>query len=236
VRRAQVLPVGDDKRVMVESMFDGIAPRYDRLNRVISLGLDKGWRRRTVRALDLSTGARVLDLACGTGDLCDVLAATGLRPIGLDVSAGMLAAAHTRAPLVRSDVLLLPVADASVDGVTCGFALRNFTDLPTFFAECARVLRPGGRLAALDAAEPENAVIRMGHHVWFRRLVPWIGGRLSGNREAYRYLPASTAYLPPGPALVAQVEATGFTRVDRRTMMSGSVQLLTATRRPEGES
>ncbi len=225
-----VLPVGDDKRVMVESMFDGVAPRYDRLNRVISLGFDKGWRRQTVRALAAPSGARVLDLACGTGDLCDDLAAAGLRPIGFDMSAGMLAAAHTAAPLVRSDVLVLPVPDGSVDAVTCGFALRNFTDLPTFFAECSRVLRPGGRFAALDAAEPEQALMRMGNNIWFRRIVPWIGGRFSSNPAAYRYLPASTAYLPPGAALIGQLRSAGFSSVARRTMMGGSVQLLTGTR------
>ena len=227
---APVLPVGEDKRVMVESMFDGIAPRYDRLNRVISLGFDQGWRRRTVAALALPTGARVIDLACGTGDLCDDLTAAGYRPTGFDVSAGMLASAHTAAPLVRSDVLVLPIPPASVDGATCGFALRNFVDLPTFFAECARVLRPGGRFAALDAAEPEHAVVRVGHNIWFRKVVPWIGGRLSGDRAAYRYLPASTAYLPPGPALIRELRDAGFTDVGRHTMMGGAVQLLTGTR------
>jgi len=235
VSDSPVLPVGDEKRVMVETMFDGVAPRYDRLNRVISLGFDRGWRRRTVRALGAPTGARVLDLACGTGDLCDDLAAAGLRPIGFDVSAGMLAAAHTAAPLVRSDVLVLPVPGRSVDAVTCGFALRNFTDLATFFAECARVLRPGGRFAALDAAEPEQTMMRMGNNIWFRRVVPWIGGRLSSNPAAYRYLPASTAYLPAGPALAAQLRAAGFGSVQRRTMMGGSVQLLTGTRARSGE-
>ena len=227
---APVLPVGDEKRVMVESMFDGVAPRYDRLNRIISLGLDQGWRRRTVATLGLPAGSRVIDLACGTGDLCDDVRAAGYRPFGFDVSAGMLAVAHTNAPLVRSDVLVLPLPDTSVDGVTCGFALRNFVDLPTFFTECARVLRPGGRIAALDAAEPENPLMRIGNSVWFRGIVPWIGARFSDNPAAYRYLPASTAYLPAGPALMDQVRAAGFSAVGRRTMMGGSVQLLTATR------
>jgi demethylmenaquinone methyltransferase / 2-methoxy-6-polyprenyl-1,4-benzoquinol methylase len=225
-----VLPVGDDKRVMVESMFDGIAPRYDRVNRIISLGLDKGWRRRTVHALGLEPGSRVIDLACGTGDLCADLVAAGYGAVGFDVSAGMLEAAHASAPLVRSDVLVLPVPDGSVDGVTCGFALRNFTDLPSFFAECARVLRPGGRFAALDAAEPDNTVIRAGHHLWFRKVVPWIGARLSNDAAAYRYLPASTAYLPPGPVLLDELRDAGFTAAVRRTMMGGAVQLLTGTR------
>jgi len=230
VSDAPVLPVGDEKRVMVESMFDGVAPRYDRLNRIISLGLDQGWRRRTVATLGLPAGSRVIDLACGTGDLCDDVRAAGYRPFGFDVSAGMLAVAHTNAPLVRSDVLVLPLPDTSVDGVTCGFALRNFVDLPTFFTECARVLRPGGRIAALDAAEPENPLMRIGNSVWFRGIVPWIGARFSDNPAAYRYLPASTAYLPAGPALMDQVRAAGFSAVGRRTMMGGSVQLLTATR------
>jgi demethylmenaquinone methyltransferase/2-methoxy-6-polyprenyl-1,4-benzoquinol methylase len=225
-----VLPVGHEKRVMVESMFDGVAPRYDRLNRVISLGLDQGWRRQTVATLALPADSRVIDLACGTGDLCDDLRAAGYRPFGFDVSAGMLAATHTTAPLVRSDVLVLPVPDSSVDGVTCGFALRNFVDLPTFFTECARVLRPGGRIAALDAAEPENPVMRVGNALWFRRIVPWIGARFSDTPDAYRYLPASTAYLPPGPELMGLVRDAGFEALDRRTMMGGSVQLLTGTR------
>ena len=228
--KALGLPVGDDKRVMVESMFDEIAPYYDRLNRVISLGMDKGWRRRTVRAIDLPSGARVIDLACGTGDLCEDLAGAGFRPIGFDLSAGMLEAAVSSAPLVRSDVLTLPLPDESIDGITCGFALRNFTDRSTFFTECARVLRPGGRIAAVDAAEPELAIMRLGHHIWFKRVVPWIGGRLSGNSAAYRYLPASTAYLPPGSALVDEIRVAGFRAVERRTMMGGAVQLLTGTR------
>jgi demethylmenaquinone methyltransferase/2-methoxy-6-polyprenyl-1,4-benzoquinol methylase len=224
-----VLPSAQDKAASVESMFDRIAPRYDRVNRIISLGLDRRWRRRAVARLGLAPGARVLDLACGTGDLCEDLAARGLRPVGIDVSAGMLGAAHTSAPLVRADVLRLPVADHSVEGITCGFALRNLTDLEPFFAECARVLRPGGRFAALDAAEPSSAIVRAGHGLWFRRAVPWIGARLN-DRDAYRYLPASTAYLPAPSELIAIAMAAGLHGVTRRTMLGGSVQLLTGTR------
>jgi len=138
------LPEGDDKHHAVEAMFDRIAPRYDRLNRIISLGQDRRWRRHTVAALRLAPGATVLDLGCGTGDLCDVVAAAGYSATGVDFSAGMLAAAHTRAPLARADALALPVPDASTDGIVSGFALRNFVDLDRFFRECARVLRAGG--------------------------------------------------------------------------------------------
>jgi demethylmenaquinone methyltransferase/2-methoxy-6-polyprenyl-1,4-benzoquinol methylase len=211
-------------------MFDRIAPGYDRVNRVISLGLDRSWRRRTARGLALPPGSRVLDVACGTGDLCDDLRAEGYDAFGCDLSAGMLAAAHTPAPLVRADALALPFPDGVLDGITCGFALRNFTVRDEVFAECARVLRTGGRIAALDAADPEHPLARAGHDVWFRRVVPWIGGRLSGDREAYRYLPASTAYLPTPSVLRGELAAAGFDAVERLTMTGGAVQLLTGTR------
>lgn len=225
------LPEGDEKQHAVEAMFDRIAPRYDRLNRIISLGQDRRWRRHTVAALRLPRGATVLDLGCGTGDLCDDVMGAGYSVVGADFSAGMLAAAHTRAPLVRADALALPVPDASVDGVVSGFALRNFVDLARFFGECARVLRPGGRLAALETSEPAGPLLRAGHHLWFRRVVPVVGARLAHDAEAYRYLPRSTAYLPPPDDLLALVERAGFAAVERRTLTAGAVQLVTGTRR-----
>jgi len=225
------LPEGDDKHRAVEAMFDRIAPRYDRLNRIISLGQDRRWRRQTVGALRLAPGATVLDLGCGTGDLCDVVTGAGYSPIGVDFSAGMLASAHTRAPLARADALALPVPDASADGVVSGFALRNFVDLDRFFRECARVLRPGGRLAALETAEPAGPLLRAGHNLWFRRVVPFVGATLAHDAEAYDYLPRSAAYLPPPGDLLALVEAAGFAAVARRTFTAGAVQLITGIRR-----
>jgi demethylmenaquinone methyltransferase/2-methoxy-6-polyprenyl-1,4-benzoquinol methylase len=230
-RRDHTLPRGDEKAAVVEAMFDRVAPRYDRLNRIISLGLDRRWRRRTVRALHLPAGSTVLDLACGTGDLCNDLVTAGHRPVGVDFSAGMLANAHTDASLLRADATRLPVPSRSVDGIVCGFALRNFVSLAEFFHECSRVLRPAGRMVSLDAAEPTNRVIRAGNHVWFRGIVPWIGARLSSDADAYRYLPQSTAYLPPHDELVALIESCGFTAVHRTPMLGGSVQLLSGTSR-----
>jgi demethylmenaquinone methyltransferase/2-methoxy-6-polyprenyl-1,4-benzoquinol methylase len=224
------LPEGVAKQHAVEAMFDRIAPRYDRLNRVISLGQDRRWRRRAVAALQLAPGAKVVDAACGTGDLCDVLTAAGYRAIGVDFSEGMLAAAHTSAPLVRADVLKLPAPDAAADGVVSGFALRNFVDLNQFLRECARVLRPGGRFAALETAAPASPLLRAGHHVWFRQIVPFLGARLSNDPDAYRYLPRSSAYLPPTDELLTLVGAAGFTAVTRRTFTAGAVQLITGTR------
>ncbi|HEY7135978.1 MAG TPA: ubiquinone/menaquinone biosynthesis methyltransferase [Acidimicrobiia bacterium] len=224
------LPRADEKRAVVESMFDRVAPRYERVNRVISLGLDRGWRRAAIDTLQLPAGSRVLDAACGTGDLCRSLLASGHRAVGIDLSAGMLTAAHTDTPLVRADALVLPLADATLDGIVCGFALRNFVGVEPFFTECARVLRPGGRLVALDAAEPTNRFAKVGHELWFHRIVPWIGGLLSGDRAAYRYLPASTAYLPDGDALVASLRRSGFRDARRATRTAGAVQLLSGTR------
>lgn len=223
------LPDLDDKPRVVEAMFDRIAPRYDALNRLLTFRMDVRWRRRAVRTLALPEASRVLDLACGTGDLCRALVETGHDPVGVDFSAGMLHAAHTDAPLVRADAMQLPFADATFDAVTCGFALRNFAALAPVLAECARVLRPGGRVALLDVAEPESPLARSVHGAWFRHVVPFVGGVVS-DRAAYRYLPASTAYLPPLPELLALVVSAGIVEVARRTLGFGAAQLITGTR------
>ena len=224
------LPEGEEKREAVIQMFDRVAPSYERLNRIISLGQDRRWRARMLAALDLPRGARVLDVACGTGDLCRAVAASGGRPVGIDLSAGMLGHARTEAPLVRGDALRLPIADGAVDGLLCGFALRNFVGLDGFFDETARVVRPGGRIALLDAAEPTGRLSRVGHRLWFRGAVPRLGAALGGDRDAYRYLPASTAYLPAGDALVRAISAAGFADARRDTFMLGAVQLIAGTR------
>ncbi len=182
------LPQGEAKTAAVRAMFDAIAPRYDLVNRVMTFRMDVRWRRKAVASLGLPARSTVLDLACGTGDLCRELASQGMRAIGADLSFGMLAAARTTAPLVHGDALRLPLPDAAVDGVTCGFALRNFTDLAAFLAEVGRVVRPGGRIALLEVAEPENRVLRFGHSIYFGKVVPLIGGLLSDG-AAYRYLP-----------------------------------------------
>jgi demethylmenaquinone methyltransferase/2-methoxy-6-polyprenyl-1,4-benzoquinol methylase len=223
------LPEGDAKVTAVRGMFDAIAPRYDLVNRIMTFGLDVRWRRRTVRDLALAPGSRILDLAAGTGDFCRELAAAGHHPIGVDLSYGMLAAARTDAPLVHADILRLPVPDASVDAAVCGFALRNLVELPAFFAELARVVRPGGRIALLEVAAPSNRVLRLGHGVYFGKVVPRIGGLLS-DAAAYRYLPRSVAYLPEPPVLVATLAAAGFDGVTRTLLTGGASQLLVATR------
>src|SRR3954447_6763235 len=223
------LPQGEEKVRAVRSMFDTIAPRYDLVNRLMTFRMDVGWRRTTVAHLDLPAGSRVLDLACGTGDLCRELVAADLRPIGVDLSFGMLAAARTNAPLVHGDVLRLPVPDGSVDGATCGFALRNLLDLGAFFSELARVVRPGGRIALLEVAEPPNPVLRWGHGVYFGAVVPRIGALLSDG-AAYRYLPRSVAYLPEPDRMVKMLDEAGFVHPRQDLLSTGIAQLLTGTR------
>ncbi|MGK2930095.1 MAG: ubiquinone/menaquinone biosynthesis methyltransferase [Acidimicrobiales bacterium] len=226
---ADHLPEGEDKVRAVRAMFDTIAPRYDLVNRIMTFRLDVGWRRKAIGSLGLGTRSVVLDLACGTGDMCIDLERAGYRPVGADLSFGMLAAARTAAPLVHGDGLVLPFPADSIDGVTCGFALRNFVDLEPMLGELARVLRPGGRIALLDVAEPPNALLRWGHSIYFGTVVPVIGGWLS-DRAAYRYLPKSVAYLPEPAELRQLIVDAGFGDVDRVLLTGGISQLYTGTR------
>jgi demethylmenaquinone methyltransferase / 2-methoxy-6-polyprenyl-1,4-benzoquinol methylase len=223
------LPAGEEKARTVRGMFDRVAPRYDLVNRVMTFGLDGGWRRRAVRELHLPPGSIVFDLACGTGDLCRELEAGGYRAVGFDFALEMLGAARTAAPLVQADVLRLPVGDASADGITCGFALRNVVSLAALFTEVARVVRPGGAIALLDASRPDNRILRAGHAVYFERIVPLIGGALS-DREAYRYLPRSMAYLPSTSEMVAMLRGAGFPSIRRLQLSGGITQLFVGTR------
>jgi demethylmenaquinone methyltransferase/2-methoxy-6-polyprenyl-1,4-benzoquinol methylase len=224
------LPHGEDKVTAVRQMFDAIAPRYDLVNRIMTFRLDVRWRRRAVRLLALPRGSTVVDLASGTGDLCIDLARAGHRPISADLSLGMLRADRSGAPRIQADILRLPLPDGSVDGVTCGFALRNLVDLPEFFAELARVTRPDGRIALLDVGIPDNRLIRWGNDIYFGRVVPRIGALLS-DAAAYRYLPKSVAYLPTRDVMVAELRRVGFVDAEHHQLSGGLTQLLLGTRR-----
>ena len=225
----QPLPVGDEKGDAVQAMFDTIAPRYDLVNRSMTFRLDVRWRRIAIESLRLPKGAVLVDLATGTGDFCRELAEHGYRPVGADFSFGMLDAARTAEPLIQGDGMSLPIADSSADGVTCGFALRNFVDLTKVFAEIARIVRPGGRIALLDASSPDHPAAKAGHGIYFGKVVPFIGGLLS-NKEAHGYLPRSLAYLPPREELLESLRAVGFSDAKHEQLTLGAAQLITATR------
>lgn len=226
---SEALPQGEAKAVAVRQMFDTIAPRYDMINRIMTFRLDVRWRRKAVRLLALPAQSVVLDLASGTGDLCTDLVRVDQRPISVDFSFGMLAADRSGVPRAQADILTMPFPDASVDGVTCGFALRNLVDLPSFFDELGRVVKPGGRIALLDVGIPKNPLVRWGHGFYFGKIVPRIGGMLS-NGPAYRYLPKSVAYLPAAPIMVQALRNAGFADAEHRLLSGGITQLLLGTR------
>lgn len=210
-------------------MFDAIAPRYDLVNRIMTFRLDVRWRRRAIRDLKLPHGSLVLDLASGTGDLCVDLRKAGHIPISMDLSYGMLANDRSGAPRAQADILRLPVPDSSVDGIMCGFALRNLVDLNAFFTECARALRPGGRVSLLDVGVPHNPLIRAGNNIYFGKIVPRIGALLSDG-PAYRYLPRSVAYLPQRQELLRMLQQAGFSDATHHQLSGGLTQLMTGTR------
>jgi demethylmenaquinone methyltransferase / 2-methoxy-6-polyprenyl-1,4-benzoquinol methylase len=228
-RRDAPLPTGDDKQVAVRAMFDTIAGRYDVVNRIMTFRMDVGWRRTACDSLGTVTGKRIADLASGTGDLCVELAGRGAKAISVDLSFGMLSHDTSKVQRFQADVARLPFSDASLDGATCGFAMRNFVDLQSVFDELGRVVKPGGRIAFLDATSPKNPVLKLGHGVYFGKVVPAIGGLLS-NGDAYAYLPRSLAYMPPSIVLRDQLRRAGFVGVDLRFLSGGIAQLLTGTR------
>ncbi len=226
------LPEGRRKRTQVRLMFDRIAPRYDLLNRLLTLGLDRRWRRGALDAAAVGPGDTVLDLACGTGDLSEAALARGAHVLGVDFSGEMLRFARRRgikAAFVQADALRLPLAAGGIDVLLCGFALRNFVSLEGALAEAARVLCPGGRMALLDVDRPRRRLLATLHSLYFDHVVPFVGARLS-DRAAYRYLPASTSYLPGPDAFRALLEAQGFCDVERRGFLFDSAQLWVARR------
>jgi demethylmenaquinone methyltransferase/2-methoxy-6-polyprenyl-1,4-benzoquinol methylase len=210
-------------------MFDAIASRYEMVNKLMTFGLDTRWRRRAVSDLRLPRRSVVLDIAAGTGDFTRELVRQGHLAVATDLSFGMLHAGKRMDERVQADASVLPFRTAGFDGVTCGYALRNFSDLSATFDEMARVVRPGGRLSLLEVAEPRSGILRAGFRVWFRHVVPFIGSLVS-DRAAYHYLPESTAYLPASEEIARMLNRSGFAAVNHRRVMGGLSQQFIATR------
>jgi demethylmenaquinone methyltransferase/2-methoxy-6-polyprenyl-1,4-benzoquinol methylase len=209
----------------VRTMFDRIAPVYDAMNRVMTAGLDRRWRRITIDET-VQPGDRVLDACCGTGDLAIAARTRGADAVGLDFSERMLERARGKEPAiewVRGDMLALPFDDASFDAVTVGFGVRNVEDLDGGLRELRRVLRPGGRVGILEITAPRGPLAPF-YRAWFDRVVPLIGKLLPGG-AAYTYLPASVRRFPGPDELVAKLEESGFAAVRYRTFAGSIVAL-----------
>ncbi|WP_437785116.1 bifunctional demethylmenaquinone methyltransferase/2-methoxy-6-polyprenyl-1,4-benzoquinol methylase UbiE [Sorangium sp. So ce1097] len=230
-----------ERRAGSGAMFDGIAERYDLLNRVISLGLDQGWRRRAVRSLELKPGATVLDLATGTADLAIAIARThDVKVIGIDPSQGMLTVGRRkvedaglagRVELEVGDAEQLRLGDASVDAISMAFGIRNVPDRARALREMARVTRPGGRVAILELSEPRGGIMSKLARFHIHTVVPYIGGAISG-RDEYRYLQDSIARFPPPDEFAELMRGAGLRVLRVEPLTLGVVCLFVAT--PEG--
>lgn len=219
----------EDKARWVRGMFGRIAGRYDLLNHLLSFNLDKRWRARTVKRVSdrLVPGARVLDLCCGTGDVLLALEKHDGRILGSDFCHPMLLEARrkTRSPLFEADALNLPLNDNSLDLITCAFGFRNLANYDKGLEEFLRVLKPGGVAAILEFSQPTNRVFGALYGFFSVRVLPWVGGMISGSRDAYSYLPESIRKFPGAENLASQMKAAGFTRVEFERMTGGAVAL-----------
>ena len=215
-------------------MFDGIAPDYDRLNHMMSLGVDRSWRRRALREIvDAGRAQSILDIACGTGDFSLAIAG-GMHPdsriVGLDLSEGMLAVMRDKVSKAglqdkisceQGDSEAMRFADDSFDVVTIAFGIRNFAHREAALREILRVLKPGGRLVILELSVPENRILRWGYNLYFKHFVPWIGGLISGDRAAYTYLPASVQAFPGRREWMATMSRCGYAQVRHKAFTLG---------------
>ena len=225
------------KKESVRKMFDGIAPSYDRLNHLMSLGVDRRWRRRALRETVDGTPQQVLDVACGTGDSTIAVAraaAPGSLVTGADISEGMMALVAEKAAkagvadrirLVVADGEALPFSDASFDRVTCAFGIRNFEHKEVGLKEFHRVLKPGGRAVVLELSVPQNRLLRALYDLYFLHILPWVGGLVSGDKAAYKYLPASVHAFPAPDAFCAMLRDAGFARVRHTALTFGLCRL-----------
>jgi demethylmenaquinone methyltransferase / 2-methoxy-6-polyprenyl-1,4-benzoquinol methylase len=224
----------------IRAMFGRVAHRYDLANHLLSFGIDHYWRAHAARRVGhilRNPAARVLDICCGTGDLVLALergrGAQGARPVlGSDFCHPMLVAARRKAPrslLFEADALQLPVADASLDLLTVAFGFRNLANYEAGLAEMRRVLRPDGTLVILEFTKPPNAAFRAVYHFYSRRILPLIGGALTGDRSAYTYLPESVKRFPDAGELAADIRRAGFANTGYEYLTGGIVALHVAS-------
>lgn len=220
------------KKEGVKKMFDNIAPEYDKLNHILSLNIDKRWRKKAVRELaDEPRPLKVLDVACGTGDFTIEIAqkvAPGSEVVGVDISDGMIAVGVEKLAKLGLDVNLevadcesLPYDDNTFDRISVGFGVRNFEHLELGLSEMYRVLASGGKLIILELSVPSNAFIRWCYKLYFLKILPFVGGLVSGNRGAYEYLPSSVLRFPGPDKFMPMLKDAGFETVEHRSLTFG---------------
>lgn len=215
-------------REVISSMFDSIAPVYDRLNHILSFGIDRYWRKKLVRTVDVSGVRKVLDVACGTGDVSLALKKRGMEVVGVDISDKMLAIAGKKVPgvdFVDGDASDLPFPDSTFDAVTVAFGIRNFDKRDKCICELRRVLKDGGILAVLEFSIPGNRLWRKLYTWYFRNILPAVGRAVSGQDYAYTYLPESSFDFPAPELFVHELEAGGFRCTEARQMTGGVAYL-----------
>jgi len=229
------VPPSSDKGAYVREMFARIAPRYDVANRVLTAGMDERWRRHAIALLAPPRDGRILDLCCGTGDVVFHLLRTdpSLHVTGIDFCAPMLDGARARAQreargdatFVEGDVMALPFEDASFDGATMGFSLRNVVDIDHVLREIVRMLEPGARFVNLDVSKAPNRVFKRCFDLYFYNVVPWVGGLVGGSRQAYTYLPNSLTNHPNADDLRERFTRAGFIDAGYARLMGGSIAI-----------
>ena len=230
------------KKEKVREMFDNIAPTYDKLNHVLSMNVDKRWRRHALKEIVDGTPQRILDVACGTGDSTISVAkasAGGSTVTGVDISEGMMAFVKAKADkagvgdrieLQVADGEALPFGEGTFDRVTCAFGIRNFEHKEKGLEEFRRVLKPGGRAVILELSVPQNRLVRWAYDLYFAHLLPKVGGAVSGDKAAYRYLPASVHAFPSPHDFCRMLEAAGFRGVRFRTYSFGLCRMYVGER------
>ncbi len=220
------------KKEGVRKLFDNIAPDYDRLNHILSLNIDRGWRRKAVREiLDEQRPMNILDVACGTGDFTVEIAGKahkGSRVTGIDLSEGMMkigrekiAKAGVEAEMVQGDCEALPYEEGTFDRISVGFGVRNFEHLDIGLKEMCRVLKNGGKLVVLELSVPSNRLVRWCYKLYFLKILPAVGGWISGDRGAYEYLPASVLKFPAPEKFMEMMKSAGFNDVRHRSLTLG---------------